>query len=53
MKKLHIEFDLITTDKTAVELTGAPEICLTDNILEALDATDECEYIENFKITNE
>lgn len=53
MKKLHIEFDLIVTDKTAEELTNAPEICLTDNILDALEATDECEYIENFKITNE
>lgn len=53
MKKLHIEFDLIVTDKTANELMDAPEICLTDNILEALEATDGCEYIENFKITNE
>lgn len=52
MKKLHIEFDLIATDKTVTELADAPEICLTDNILEALEATDECEYIENFKITN-
>lgn len=52
MKKLHIEFDLIVTDKTAEELMDAPDICLTDNILEALDATDECESIENFKITN-
>lgn len=50
MKKLHIEFDLIVTDKTAEELTDAPEICLTDNILDSLDATDECEYIENFRI---
>lgn len=53
MKKLHIEFDLIVTDKTANELMDAPELCLIDNILEALEATDECEYIENFKITNE
>lgn len=53
MKKLHIEFDLIVTDKTTEELMSIPDICLTDNILEALEATDECEYIENFKITNE
>lgn len=53
MKKLHIEFDLIVTDKTAEELTNAYEVCLTDNILQALEATDECEYIENFKITEQ
>lgn len=52
MKKLHIEFDLIVTDKTAEELMDTPEICLTDNILEAFEATNECEYIENFKIHN-
>lgn len=53
MKKLHVEFDLIVTDKTAEELAAAFDICLTDNILEALEATDECEYIENFKITEQ
>ncbi len=53
MKKLHIEFDLIATDKTAEELTSTPEICLTYSICDALEATDDCEYIENFKITNE
>lgn len=52
MKKLHIEFDLFAADKTAEGLTDTPEICLTDNILEALEATDECEYIDNFKIHN-
>lgn len=53
MKKLHIDLDLIITDKTANDIMDTPEICLMDNILEAIDATDECEYIENFKITNE
>lgn len=50
MKKLHIEFDLIVTDKTASDIIDAPDICLIDNILEAIDATDECEDIKNFKI---
>lgn len=53
MKKLHIEFDLIASDKTATDIKDAFEVCLTDNILEALEATDECEFIENFKIEEE
>lgn len=50
MKKLHIEFDCIVTDKSAKELSDAPDICLCDNIAEALEITDECECVTNLKI---
>lgn len=50
MKKIHMEFDLIVTDKSAQELFDASEICMQDNIMEALDVYDECECIENFKM---
>lgn len=45
-----MEFDLIVTNKSAKELFDASEICLQDNIMEALDIYDECEHIENFKM---
>lgn len=48
MKKIHIGFDLIVTDRDAKELFDVPEICLQDNIMEALEIYDECEDIKNF-----
>lgn len=52
MKRLHIEFDCYVTDKNARELLNTvPNICLEDNIACALEITDECEYVENLKIT--
>lgn len=51
MKTIHIEVDCYVTDRTAQELTDAPDICLEDNIAEALDIKDECEYVYNLKIT--
>ncbi len=50
MKKIHMEFDLIVTDKSAKELFDASEICLQDNIMESLDIYDEYEGIHNFKM---
>lgn len=51
MKTIHIEVDCYVTDRTAQELMDAPDICLEDNIADALDITDECEYVHNIKIT--
>ena len=51
MKKIHIEVDCDVTDRTAQELFEAPDICLEDNIGEALNIKDECEYVYNLKIT--
>ena len=52
MKKLHFEFDCIVTDKSYNEIMNAYEGCLEDNIAEALEITDECEYVENLVITD-
>lgn len=46
MQKIHIEFDLIVTDKSTKELFDVTEASLQDCIMEALDG----EYIENFKM---
>jgi hypothetical protein len=51
MKTIHIEVDCHVTDRTAQELMDAPDICLEDNIADALDITDECEYVHIIKIT--
>lgn len=45
-----MEFDLIVTDRDAKDLFDASEICLQDNIMEALEIYDECEDIKNFKM---
>lgn len=50
MKKIHMEFDLIVTDRDAKDLFDASETSLQDNIMEALEICDECENIENFKM---
>lgn len=50
MKTLHVEFDCIVTDADADGLLNAPECWLKDNIMEALEITDDCEDIVNFKI---
>lgn len=50
MKKIHMEFDLIVTDRDAKDLFDASETSLQDNIMEALEIYDECENIENFKM---
>lgn len=50
MKKIHMEFDLIVTDRDAKYLFDASEISLQDNIMEALEIYDECEDIKNFKM---
>ena len=50
MKKIHMEFDLIVTDRDAQDLFDASEVSLQDNIMEALEIYDECENIENFKM---
>lgn len=50
MKKIHIKFDLIVTDRDAKDLFDASETSLQDNIMEALEIYDECDDIENFKM---
>lgn len=50
MKKIHMEFDLIVTDRDAQDLFDVSEVSLQDNIMEALEIFDECENIENFKM---
>lgn len=39
MKTIHIEVDCYVTDRTAQELMDAQDICLEDNIADALDIT--------------
>lgn len=50
MKRLHFEFDCLVTDRDAQDLANASEICLQDNIMEALELYDSCENIFNFKM---
>lgn len=50
MKTLHVEFDLLVTDRDYEDLMKASEISLQDNIMDALEVYDECENIMNFRI---
>ena len=50
MKRIRIIFDCIVTDKTAQELMDAPEICLQDNIMDALEIYDTCECALDLRI---
>lgn len=50
MKTLHVEFNLLVTDRNYEDLMEASEISLQDNIMDALEVYDECEDIINFKI---
>ena len=51
MKTLHVEFDLVVTDRDCDDILNASEISLQDNIMEALDVYDDCEDMMNFKIS--
>jgi hypothetical protein len=50
MKRIKIAFDCIVTDKTAQELMDAPEICVQDNIMDALEINDTCECALDLRI---
>lgn len=50
MKKLHVEFDAIVSDRTARELKDSFENVIIDNLWEAL-CLEQDEEVENLKIT--
>ena len=50
MKKIHMEFDLVVTERDAQDLFDTPATSLKDCILFGLEIFEECENIENFKM---
>lgn len=50
MKKLHIEFDAIVSDRTARDLKDCQENVILDNLWSAL-CFEQDEETENLKIT--
>lgn len=51
MKKLHVEFDAVVSDRTAKEFKEWPyEVVLLDNLHDALELESD-EETENLKIT--
>lgn len=50
MKKLHVKFDCVVTDKNAEELLNASDVVLEEIFETALEAFDKGEYVANVKV---